>query len=171
MVAKFLQAFGWMGLCFIRYVPIVVSQNIGQSCLFTGLFLESLVMLDMVNFRLRVLTRVQAVIYVAVLIGFNVSFSATSEFHVRVVGAASSVFLLMLIPGVAFLVKSGHSPLRRLTGSLYVLIIISCLFRVGQSFASPLPTGCALWRGPERFYAASLRLSPPYRRASRSSLS
>ena len=136
MVAKFLQAFGWMGLCFIRYVPIVVSQNIGQSCLFTGLFLESLVMLDMVNFRLRVLTRVQAVVYVAVLIGFNVSFSATSEFHVRTVVGAASLFLLMLIPGVVFLVKSGHSPLRRLTGSLYVLIIISCLFRVGQSFAS-----------------------------------
>ncbi|HNY18320.1 MAG TPA: hypothetical protein PKL75_12810, partial [Treponemataceae bacterium] len=36
MVAKLFQSFGWMGLCFVLYVPIVVSQNLGQSCLYAG---------------------------------------------------------------------------------------------------------------------------------------
>lgn len=135
MVAKLFQSFGWMGLCFVLYVPIVVSQNLGQSCLYAGLFLESIVMLDMVGFHARMLSRIQAGIFAAIVIGFNVVISLHPDFRVRIAFGAYSIFLIMLIPGVVFLVRAGHSPLRRLTGSLYVVIFIACLFQAGETLA------------------------------------
>jgi diguanylate cyclase (GGDEF)-like protein len=148
MVAKLFQSFGWMGLYFMRYVPVFVSQNLGQSCLYTGLFLESLVMLDIVGFRARVLSRVQAIIYVAVVIGFNVVTLSHPNFLVRVAFGAYSLFFIMLIPAVSFLVRAGHSPLRRLTGSLYVFLFLACVFRAIQTLmaisGSGMPYGSLL---------------------------
>jgi hypothetical protein len=71
MAAKLFQSFGWMGLAFILYLPVFVSVDLGQSFLYTGLYLESLVMLGLTKWRVRNLRQVQTAIYVCIIVCFN----------------------------------------------------------------------------------------------------
>ncbi len=127
--AKLAGGAGWMGVTFVRYLPHVVSMNIGQSLLYVGLYLESLVMLEIANDRVRRLKALQFAIFVAVVVLYNLFCVLELDHRFQFAFGSYSVFLILVIPGVVFLVYAGKSPLRRLLGSLCVLIFITSLAR------------------------------------------
>jgi diguanylate cyclase (GGDEF)-like protein len=127
--AKLAEGAGWMGVTFIRLLPHVVSINIGQSLIYVGLFLESLVMLEVANDKVRRLKALQFAIFSIVVVLFNLFYALGLDYRFRFAFGAYSVFLIMVIPGIVFLVYAGKSPLRRLLGSLCVLVFITSLGR------------------------------------------
>lgn len=136
MAAKFFQSLGWMGLDFLLYLPLFVSVNLGQSFLYTGLYLESLVMLGLTKWRVRSLRLVQTAIYVCVIACFNVFKVFELDYRFQAAFGAYSIFSIMVIPGISFFAGKGKSPLKRLTGLLFVLIFLVSLARAGEVLSS-----------------------------------
>lgn len=132
VAAKFFQSLGWMGLAFILYLPLFVSVDLGQNFLYTGLYLESLVMLGLTKWRVRTLRLVQTVIYVCIIVSFNAFKVFVFDNHFQAAFGAYSIFLIMVIPGISFFMGKGKSPLKRLTGFLFVLIFLVSLARTGE---------------------------------------
>ncbi len=128
-VAKLSAGAGWMTAAFIRYLPHVVSMNLGQSLIYAGLFLESLVMLEIANDKVRRIKALQFAIFAIVVVLFNLFCALGFDYRYQFAFGSYSVFLIMVIPGIVFVVYAGKSPLRRLLGFLCVLLFITFLAR------------------------------------------
>jgi len=121
-LAKFLQSVAWCCLLLITRLPHIVVVHLGQTFLYVGLFLESLILLSMSKYRSRRLVLIQGIILAAVVIGFNLTNHDFLDIRIQAFFGAYSVFLILVIPGIAFILSSSGSLLRKMIGGVYIAV-------------------------------------------------
>ena len=131
--AKVLQALGWLFVYVGRDVPPYVAFTLVQSVLIAGFYLESRMLLDMSGVSRPWLSRLEDSVFLLLLLGFQAVYFFCAETVQVMAFNDYSVFLILVIPGAAFIAGSRRSPLRMLVGFLYVLIFVFSLLR-GSSF-------------------------------------
>ena len=135
MVAKFVESLAWFFLLLAARLPLLFSVHVGQSLLYTGLFLESLMLLGMSKFGGKKLVRAQVCIFAFVLVLYNLVRLLTIDVRFTFFTSAYSVFLILVLPGIVFMLGSGKSLLRKITGSLYVALFLVAFLGAGEMFS------------------------------------
>ena len=129
LFGKILQALSWLALVCSAECPLFVSISLGQSLLYIGFFLESLVILDLSGVGRRPWYRIQLGILAAVLAIFNFSLFADIEVFRREAFRSYALFLILVVPASLFMIKSTGSLLKMLVATIYAVIFIVALAR------------------------------------------
>jgi diguanylate cyclase (GGDEF)-like protein len=137
-VSKAVQFVGWILVMFIGRVSDIVSINIANTIVFTGLFLESRVILDISGLRGRLVYRLQLATFILIVVVFNVLQLLDYD---RIGLLSVSIFVITVMfafSGFASIFCAKRSPLRTVIGSLYLLFFVISLLR-GVAGMSDLP--------------------------------
>jgi diguanylate cyclase (GGDEF)-like protein len=135
MVAKFVESLAWLFLLLDAHLPLVFSVHFGWSLLYAGLFIESLMLLGMSRIGGKKLVLVQSCVFAFVLVMYNVVSLFSFDIRFRFFTSAYSVFLILVLPGIVFMLGSGKSLLRKITGSLYVALFVIAFLGAGEMFS------------------------------------
>ena len=135
MTAKFVESFAWFFLLLATRLPLIFSVHIGQSLLYTGLFIESLMLIGISKIGGKKLIIVQVCVFAFVLVFYNVIRLITIDIRFKFFTSAYSIFLILVIPGIVFMLGSGKSLLKKITGSLYIALFFIALLGAGEMFS------------------------------------
>lgn len=135
MIAKFVESLAWLFLLLAARLPLIFSVHVGQSLLYTGLFIESLMLIGMSKIGGKRLVLVQVCVFAFVLLMYNVIRGISIDIRFKFFTSAYSVFLILVLPGIVFMLGSGKSLLRKITGSLYVALFLVAFLAAGEMFS------------------------------------
>jgi len=135
MIAKFVESLAWLFLLLATRLPLLFSVHVGQSLLYTGLFIESLMLIGISKIGGKKLIIVQVCVFAFVLVFYNVIRLITIDIRFKFFTSAYSIFLILVIPGIVFMLGSGKSLLKKITGSLYIALFFIALLGAGEMFS------------------------------------
>jgi len=132
--AKLIQAVAWLLLFLRGGIPDYMSIYWGNTILFISFYLDSLIMLKMVDELKSIWYKIQTVLLVTVVMIFITFTALAVESHIRVAIASFSVSLLLLIPTVMYIFNKKSSQFKRYLGVFLLFFIILLLPKSIQSF-------------------------------------
>ena len=140
MYAKLTQTLAWFFVLFQSSVFSFPLTNLGNIFLFIGLYFESKMLLGMALFDKKWLLIIQDIIFVIILIGFNVNYILQTAMPVQLAFISYSFFFLLCIPGIMYTVTSDNSIFKRIIGISYIGLFLFSLFRGMEALRQPINT-------------------------------
>ncbi|MBI9014905.1 MAG: GGDEF domain-containing protein [Clostridiales bacterium] len=118
--SRLYQGIAWLLLFLRGDIPIFVSRDIGNVILFTGFYLEALVMLIMVKYLNKLSLRIESLILIISSIGF-ILISADAKDQIFVIASSVIIFSIFIFPTVLYMFSKSSSRFKRYIGLLYVI--------------------------------------------------
>ena len=130
-IAKFLQFFGWLLLFYRGNVSDLFSIYFGNIILYLSFFIESLVMLTVVNKMTKKWQRIQAILFIIFSMLIILVDLGWGEANLRVVVSSYAIFSLLAIPTFFYIFCKDDLPFKKYVG-LYMLVFLIFLFYRGS---------------------------------------
>lgn len=129
--SKIFQSFVWLAF-FLRTDTITfnpINIIIPNTLVFASYYLESIAMLMMVKDSSKKVYRMQAMLFVIILLSFYCAVWIKAAVNIRISLSSLSIFLLLITPALRFLTETRSSLFKKIVGFNYVILLTILIFR------------------------------------------
>lgn len=129
--SKIFQSFVWLAF-FLRTDTITfnpINIIIPNTLVFASYYLESIAMLMMVKDSSKKVYRMQAMLFVIILLSFYCAVWIKAAVNIRISLSSLSIFLLLITPALRFLTETRSSLFKKIVGFNYVILLTTLIFR------------------------------------------
>ncbi|WP_158638483.1 GGDEF domain-containing protein [Metabacillus litoralis] len=127
--AKCIQAIAWLFLTIRGGIPDIFSISLANSLLFVGLSLEIASVLLLLQVFSKRVKKFYIYLTLINLIGFHIIILFYNLENVRIAFASIGSAIVIILPTYKLLFQQSSTPLKKVLGTLYFLILFSLIFR------------------------------------------
>lgn len=140
-LAKCTQALAWLLIALRGGIPDVFTISIANSLLFVGAALETIAVLKLFRAFGEALKRIYIALIAIDIVGFHLVILGGNVEALRVAFASVGTTLFVFAPAFKLLCEKNASPLMKIMGSLYVLVIVTLIGRAAAALLSDQSMG------------------------------
>lgn len=134
--AKILQATAWFFLFLRGQINDFFSIYIGNILLYVSIYIESVIMLNMVNQVEIIWYKIQKIILVIFIFIFLIYSVLFGEGNIRIAIASMAVFCTLLMPTIFYIFKKKSSSFKKYVGSYVFIFLVFLLMRAVQALVA-----------------------------------
>ena len=132
--AKLIQSVAWLLLVLRSLIPDILSVNLGNSLLFFGYFIESIIILHILKYKNKGILNFQFYLCLFNIAVFNILSFFFINANLRVAIASLATSFILSAPTVLLLIEYGQNSFRRLLGIVYLIFFLVLLLRGVNGF-------------------------------------